>query len=268
MDAPRLLGSTDRVSSPRSRAATTVARGSALALLLSTTTCTRAETPSYPETVRADHPSSYWRFGEAEASSGARDELGVASGKIIAPGVTTNAEPAIGADPDRAFAFDGVRGAVVAPDVYTFEGRHAFTIELWIAPATGGAPLQRICNHRIGPKHTGWRVIRDQPGRVTFERWSDDALLGGVSAEVPIGIYSHLVARYDGASIELYVDGVLRQAAPDTHDLARFAQALVWGAGNVGDIDFFAGRLDEAAIYDFALAPERIAAHHAAAGRK
>ena len=266
MGAPPLLGSTAGVSC-RGALGAKLARGGALALLLSTTTCTRAENPSYPETVRADGPSSYWRFGEGEASMGARDELGVADAKI-ADGVTTNAEPAIGADPNRAFAFDGLHGAVVAPDRYTFEGRHAFTIELWIAPAAGGAPLQRICNHRIGPKHTGWRLVRDQPGRVTFERWSGDALLGSVSAEVTIGVYSHLVARYDGASIELYVDGVLRQAAPDAHDLARFAQALVWGAGNVGDIDFFAGRLDEAAIYDFALAPERIAAHHAAAGRR
>ena len=232
-------------------------------LVLSMAACSHADRQTYAEIVRADRPASYWRFGELEASLGARDELGVADGKVLT-GVSTKAAPAIAGDPDPAFAFDGAHGAVVLPSIYNFEGRHPFSIEVWIAPAPGGPQIQRICNHRIGPLHTGWRLVRDQPGRVTFERWSGDLLLGGVSAAVPVGIYSHVVARYDGATIELYVDGALRAAAPDAHDIAPFTQALVWGAANVGDLDFFAGSLDEAAIYDDALPPERIAAHHAA----
>lgn len=132
----------------------------------------------------------------------------------------------------------------------------------------GGPPIQRICTHRIGPSHTGWRLLRDQPQRVTFEHWSGDVLLGGVSADLPTSVYSHVVGRYDGASVAIYVDGVMRQAAPDAHDIAPFQTVLQWGAGGAGSEDFFLGRLDEAAIYDAALAPERSAAHHAAGAGK
>lgn len=240
-----------------------VALFASLALLACSPTEKRS--PSYAEVVRADRPASYWRFGEASGSLAAHDELGVADGKV--QGGVTRAPGTISGDPDGAFAFDGMRSSVVLPDLYTFEGKHPFAIEVWIAPIAAGTPIQRICNHRIGPAHTGWRLLRDQPQRITFERWSGDVVLGTVSAEVPLDKYSHIVARYDGATVEIYVDGLLRQAAPDAHDIALYKQALVWAAGNVGDEDFFVGRLDEAAIYDFALAPDRIAAHHAAALR-
>ena len=50
--------------------------------------------------------------------------------------------------------------------------------------------------------------------------------------------------------------------------IAPFSAPLVWAAASTGVIDFFSGKLDEAAIYDFALAPDRIARHYAAGAGK
>jgi hypothetical protein len=236
------------------------ARG-ALAFVLGVAACSRSERPSYVDAVRADRPASYWRFGEADTSHGALDAIAGKDGAIQS-GVTVRAPGALAHDADTAFAFDGVHGAVVIPNAYTFEGIAAFSVELWLSLGTGGASTQRISNHRIGD--TGWRLVRTEPQRIAFERWNNAVLLGAAAADLPIGTYAHVVGRYDGATIAIYVDGELRASAPDAHAIDHFEQTLVWGAGNVGDIDFFVGNIDEPAIYDFALAPDRIAAHHAA----
>lgn len=228
--------------------------------------CSRTE-PSYSEVVLQDQPASYWRFDDSDPSKPAHDEQGVADAKVQS-GVGMRAVGAIAGDLGAAFSFDGIHGAVILPDLYGFQGTHPFTVEVWIAPAGGGPPIQRICNHRIGPSHTGWRLVRDQPQRVTFERWSGDVVLGAVSADIPSDIYSHVVARYDGAAVAIYVNGALRQSTPDAHPIAPFQTGLLWGAGGTGNLDFFLGTLDEAAIYDSALPPERIAAHHKAGVRK
>ena len=225
--------------------------------------CASKAPPSYVDLVRADHPVSYWRFDERDPSPSAHDGVGQVDASLRG-GVTLGAAGALAGDSNRAFAFDGSTGLVVGPDVYAFDGTHPFTVEVWIAPDAGGLPVQRICNHRFGLPHTGWRMILDETKHVVFDRWSGDVQLGAVLAAIPVGVYSHVVGRYDGAALTLYVDGDLRQSAPDAHPIAPFSAPLVWAAASTGVIDFFSGKLDEAAIYDFALAPDHIAQHYAA----
>ena len=181
-------------------------------------------------------------------------------------GVKRGALGALG-DADTAFEFDGFTGVVVAPDIYSFGEKSPFSVEVWVAPAQGGLPLQRICNHRVGPPHTGWRLVLDDTKRVLFERWSNEASSTAASRPIPIGVYSHVVGRYDGRTLELFVDGVLVSSVPDPHAIGPFAAALTWGAASTSTLDFFSGRLDEAAIYEHALGSDRVAAHFSARSR-
>ena len=218
---------------------------------------------TYADTVSADHPTSYWRFGDpAGDAARARDETGAAPAALT-DGVTRGVPGALAGDTDTAFAFDGAHGSVVGPDVDAFAATAPFSVEVWMAPEPGGLPIQRICNHRFGTPHTGWRLFVDEAKRVAFERWSGDAILGAVGAAVPLGSWSHVVATYDGATLALYVNGALAQSTPDAHPIAPFAAPLVWAASSTDVIDFYSGRLDEGAIYDHALAPDRVARHHA-----
>ena len=66
------------------------------------------------------------------------------------------------------------------------------------------------------------------------------------------------VGTYDGRSLALYKDGVLVGSSSDTRG-AESADVL----SLVGGSDF-RGVLDEVAIYDKALAPDRVMAHHLA----
>ena len=216
---------------------------------------------AYADLVRADRPASYWRFGDVEGTA-ARDETGQAPGAISA-GVKRGVEGALG-DASSAFEFDGATGVVVAPDIYPFGDRLPFAVEVWIAPSPGGLPLQRICNHRVGPPHTGWRLVLNATKRALFERWSNEVSTTAMSAPLPTGVYSHVVARYDGRTLDLFVDGVLASSVPDEHVIGPFAAPLTWGAASTSTLDFFSGRLDEAAIYEHALGTDRVAAHFAA----
>jgi Concanavalin A-like lectin/glucanases superfamily len=217
---------------------------------------------TYADTVSADHPISYWRFGDDPAATAAKDETGVATGAFTA-GVTRGVPGAIAGDANTALAFDGTAGSVVGPDVDAFTGTAPFSVEAWIAPEPGGLPIQRICNHRFGTPHTGWRLFVDETKHVAFERWSGDAVLGAVTAPVALGSWSHVVATYDGATLSLYVNGALATTAADTHPIAPFGAPLVWAASSTDVIDFYSGRLDEGAVYDHALSADRVARHHA-----
>jgi len=200
-----------------------VKRGIAAAALVACAHEQGFATASYEALVRADRPSSYWRFDEKTAAEGARDEMGRAPA-AYGGGVALGAPGALGiarprgegsTEPDTAATFDGATSMVIGPDIYSFGGNAPFTIEVWVSPAGGGAPIQRLCNHRHGPPHTGWLLFLDPARRVAFERWSGEIVLGSVAADVPSGAYSYVVVRYDGAELSLWIDGVRQITSSD-----------------------------------------------------
>lgn len=209
----------------------------------------------YASVVRADAPASMWRF-----EGNAHDEFARANAE------TTNVTYVDGAlhDKSKAARFDG-SSIVAAPDVYAFTGNAPFTIEMWLAPDARGGDTQRVCNHRQGePMHTGWLLYLDKRTRAVFERWDRDAIVGRVSADIGLDVYSHVVVRYDGAELAMYLDGDRKDAVADAHALGTFAAPLTWGVSSTQVLDFFTGRIDEAAIYERALDPTRIRAHYEA----
>src|SRR5207247_1305680 len=96
-----------------------------------------------------------------------------------------------------------------------------------------------------------------------------------------VGVWQHIVATYDGTTILLYVDGVLRGSlvalpgwAPNTQMAIRMGNQSLTGnysdgpaissIGNTGNRGWD-GWLDEVAIYPTALTAAQVAAHHDAA---
>jgi hypothetical protein len=53
----------------------------------------------------------------------------------------------------------------------------------------------------------------------------------------------------------------------DATDIPAVAIPFVVGAASIKTFDFFAGSIDEVAVYDKALSADRIAAHYQSAGR-
>src|SRR5207245_6385122 len=75
-----------------------------------------------------------------------------------------------------------------------------------------------------------------------------------------------LVLVYTGSDKigRLYVDASLALTTPATDGTTATSTApLTLGRNNVGNVDYYAGRIDEVAIYPRALSAARISAHYA-----
>jgi concanavalin A-like lectin/glucanase superfamily protein len=88
------------------------------------------------------------------------------------------------------------------------------------------------------------------------------------SAALTLNTWHHVVATYDGTTLRLYVDGALANSAAASITLAYVGgqpctiAASTSGTGPVSPASFFAGSIDEVAIYTTAPLLARITAHY------
>lgn len=220
---------------------------------------------SYVETVKADEPIGYWRFGEASGTT-ATNESGGAAGTYDGVGLGTDG--AIVGDSNKAATFNGSGSYVYVANAYDFPGTQAFSIEVWVKPSSLSG-TRRIVSHRTtGSSPTGYRLaLKDSS--IEFDRINSGSISGGVAvaAMTSTGQWAHIVGTYDGGQLRLYLDGVAVSNVASTGSIVASSADLVFGAASGGEDYFFSGVLDEVAIYDHALTAERVGAHKAASGR-
>jgi hypothetical protein len=157
----------------------------------------------------------------------------------------------------NGLAFNGVNSSVVVPHNPWLNLTTGMTLEAWVYPTDGG----------------GWRTVmlKETADGHTFALYSDGNATPGahlqaaadVIAEgtvpVPLQTWTHLASTYDGASLHLYVNGVLTSTTavtgvPITSTLPlRIGGNTIWG-------EYFAGVIDEVRIYYRALTAAEIAA--------
>lgn len=120
---------------------------------------------------------------------------------------------------------------------------------------------------------TGQRAfyLRTNPsdGLLSFHRAGDTTILTS-GAVVVDNVPHHVVANYDGTTLEFWIDGVLdssvAMSSPPSASTPLWLggyYATGWGTDNVND---FVGYMQHAVVYTHALSAARIAAHAAAAG--
>lgn len=219
----------------------------------------------YGTLVGAEAPAALWPL--ADTGTVARDTRGSADGRFARAGHELTADGPLSGEVDISARFNGTSDAVAAPaapDVVS--GVRAHTVELWVRPQTIDTRYRYLASREFstaaGRQGTGvWIHERG----IGFERYRDGA---GVSITVagglPQGSWSHVVASYDGAIMRLFINGVqVGSKATGTPLVA--GGTLELGAGAGGGSGFFAGDLDEVALYDRAVTRSHIAAHAAAA---
>lgn len=202
---------------------------------------------------------------------------------------------------DKAPDFNGEDGYAEVAWTGVLNLPFAFSLEAWIHPAQSSSaipPVQEVVAFRDidpggvtrgfeltvvrnpDPKpriqgRIGTGAVAEKGVEVVFEL--PDAQLGGPSVD-----WRHVVLTYEGApaaggpAVRLYVDGDLKQekTSADDPNLAYTAngqQPLRIGAGRVepssGPADFYAGGIDEVALYGVALDQATIKQHFALSGR-
>ncbi|WP_394834842.1 LamG domain-containing protein [Pendulispora rubella] len=223
--------------------------------------------PRYAEEVRADSPVGYWRLGDRSGTP-AKDEINANPGayengiSFGVPGVVSN---------DTAVRFDGAFGSRVRiGDVFEFSDKSHCTLEVW-AKWDGGRGYVIAKKSVIDGKGTGYSLYVS-PMVNNQSLWIYSRKLGDVSESVSYAAaastkFAHVAATFDGTKGRIFFNGSEVKSANFSLSMISTDGTLSFGSNSGGD-DAFEGSLDEIAIYDHALSPERIRAHFNAANSK
>lgn len=219
---------------------------------------------AYREAVLADRPIAYWRLDDPDAT--ARDELGAHSGTYSGDCLHV-VSGALVSDPSPAVHFGDLICRVDAPAI-DFDGLAPYTVELWASLDTVTDYHSLFMNETrsgFGPGD-GYALFFSQPfGGVYFERAHLAANYATTNFFPTAGVMTYYAGVYDGTQLQLYVDGQpFGNPVMDTRPVDATGAAAVIGslpAGAQGDAHT-PGVIDEVAIYDHVVPPERLALHH------
>ncbi|HEX2626054.1 MAG TPA: LamG domain-containing protein [Candidatus Limnocylindrales bacterium] len=169
----------------------------------------------------------------------------------------------------RSFSFTGAAPEVTVANAAALQLRHGLTIEGWVlaikAPAAY-AGLAGTWDDATGPNRTYlfWVVN----GTLELVLSTDGYDYPKVTAPkmLPIGQWTHVAATYNGSTMRLYVNGASVAQAPMTGDLATNQQPFAIGRTSGGGVgaNYWAGLIDELAVYNRALTAKEIKGIYAA----
>ena len=222
----------------------------------------------YAGAVLADHPIGYWRLG-VSSMAGAVDESGRGTTGSLVGGVLPGATGALVGDPDAAMQLDGVDdrvtiASVATPNLFDFAGTAPFSIEAWVRPAGHGnynGVVSKTDEMNAGNDKIGYHLI-DQFSKFGFERTDGTNYQAVFTATaLPIDIWSYAVVTYDGMALTLYVDGLVKSISTEPVSLPSTTNPLTIGARFGGQWLWFAGTIDEVAIYGYALEEAQLQNH-------
>jgi hypothetical protein len=220
---------------------------------------------AYAQVVLADDPVAYWRLDESSGAT-ARDFSGHGNDATYIGGVQLGTPGAIANDPDTAATFDGATGYLDAGDNFAFAGTQAFSVEAWVRSLSmqGYGGIFSREDTSGGPPSEGYLgFVSPGDGVYGFQRLDGNNLTSDSSMSLASTThYDHVVATYDGNVMTLYVNGVAESTQPSAFSIAGATHHFVVGAEVGGAEDFFAGVLDEVAVYEHALSANRVSAHY------
>ncbi len=212
----------------------------------------------YAQVVLGSDPISYWRLGES-AGTTAVDQ------RAINPGSYTNG-PALGVpsllpeeDANTAVGFDGIDDYMVVANSASLAVSSPLTLEAWIDPAA--LPAAGEVATVLGK--SGSYALRLNGSQLVFElvQLGVPQTLAAPAGAIVAGKAQHVVATFDGDVRRIYVDGdEVAQATLPGGATASAGGLFVGSSGGLSN--FFAGTVDEAAIYSNALGADRVEAHH------
>lgn len=217
--------------------------------------------------------TNYYRLGEASNTASVVDSKGTSPG-VSAGGVTVGVTGALGGDSNTAMTFDGVNDYIQTPAPRQTTGTdftgNDFSIEFWFKSnqnfGTGctnwwqGARLVDAevdgTNNDFGTSLCAGRVIVGVGGT------NDTNVIS--AAGLNNGSWHHVVMTRTAATrvVQLYIDGALSGSAVASSTALLNTSAIISiGRSQVPD-DYFAGTMDEIALYSIVLTPSQVLADY------
>ncbi|HEY8589239.1 MAG TPA: LamG domain-containing protein [Naasia sp.] len=222
---------------------------------------------AYAAAVNADLPNLYWRMDDGSASTTVVDSSPYAQTGTYRGTTTKQVTGAITGS--KAVTFDGSTGYAVNNTSASNPGY--FTMELWFATTTtSGGKLAGYGDSSADTSGTFDRhVVMQNDGRLSYGIYPGTYQLLVTPAAYNDGKWHHLVVSQGPQGVTLYVDGaaVATDATMTTPQSSsgylHVGADSTWGAQNASS-KYFAGSIDEVAVYHYLVPANRIVAHYQA----
>jgi PKD repeat protein len=218
---------------------------------------------NYGKAVYADLPDVFYRVNETSGSV-ATDSSGAGSTGTYFNGVTKGVASPVATG--TAVAFDGSAGTLSTNTSVTAPA--TFSEELWFnTTTTQGGKLIGFQNSQSGNSGTYDRhVYMLNTGQLVFGTQTAATVAARSLITSPAayndGKWHHVVATQSATGMKLYVDS--QPVASNTQATAQSYTGF-WRIGGgsswAGPSGYFAGTIDEAAVYSYELTPAQIATH-------
>ncbi|AMM21989.1 hypothetical protein AX769_19865 [Frondihabitans sp. PAMC 28766] len=229
-----------------------------------TSTIPAAPKDAYGSQVFTDSPSLYYRLDDAAGSTTAHDSSPSAIDGVYSGGVTQGAAGALSGTSDTAATFDGSSGQVASSQ--SFNDPETYTEEAWFkTTTTTGGKIIGFGSSQTGLSSSYDRHIYMQDnGQLVFGTYTGQENTITTPGSYNDGAWHYVTASQSSAGLALYVDGQLIGTNPTTQAQAytgywKIGGDQTWGSSS----PYFAGTIDEAAVYPQALSASTIAQHYA-----
>lgn len=221
---------------------------------------------TYTAEVLADSPIGYWRLGEAAGTTAVDAGSGSHNGTYV--GSPTLGVAGLVGDANTAVTFNGTSQDVLVtnPGAW-FAGD--FTIEVVLKTTSTKAVAAVLAKYTPGVSGDRGPILFIQNGLISLDGRDGTGTYrttGNDGVRYNDGAAHHVVAARRGNVWELWIDGC-RKRAVDMGEAGDMSNSDDLGiAFYPGDPNWYAGTLDEVAVYNgSALTAPRIRAHAAAA---
>jgi glucose/arabinose dehydrogenase/PKD repeat protein len=154
----------------------------------------------------------------------------------------------------NALSFNGSNARVTVNDSASLDLTAGMTLEAWVFPTAGAAWRDVVYK---GPDDIYYLEGTSPGGPPAAGGTFASPLLG--SSALPLNVWSHLAATYDGTTLRLYVNGVQVASRGLSSQISTSTGPLTIGGDSLYG-QYFAGRIDEVRIYNTSLAASQIQA--------
>ncbi len=215
-------------------------------------------------------PLGYWKFDEGQGTTAHNSGNG---GSALNGTLTNMTSPATATSGwtqagkyGKGLIFDGTDDYVSTSNESTFDGLTGFTISAW-------TKLDSYCSvatcwRTIISKRSAWSTT-GIPFELQYQRSTDSYAIRGIvkgndtvvystqsPAQLPAGVWHHLVLTWDGATLKLYLDGALNNSTAATVSITDNNTDVTIGY-NIAN-EYFAGTMDEVKMYNYALTADEV----------
>ncbi|WP_030200509.1 DNRLRE domain-containing protein [Streptomyces sp. NRRL S-87] len=251
------------------RVTATDAAGNTSALSATSSVTVPASVQAYPNQVRTDGASLYWRYDDTVTPYVADSSDGGNTSGLHVNGPTLRQAPGALTGPSTAIAFNGTDQQVYSDHRQTVGS--SYSLETWFKTGTtrGGKLIGFGNNTTRSSGSYDKQIYMTNTGRLVF------GVYNGSTRTITTGLFDtfndnkwhHVVATQGPSGMAMYVDGKLKDTLNVTTNQAYEGFWHVGGDNlsswpNRPTSNFFAGQIDETAVYPTVLSQAQVTNHY------